>query len=287
MKRVLSSRGLFLLGFLLLLGTNVVVLSGVAANRSGEAEARLTLSERELPLPSVLDDENSGMSLRLDWRHLGRTDDDNPYIEGWYPAWFDAEKVRELGYEVDDFMNADNDAWNYRHPRTKEVFIVLELDGAAYREVVRRAEAALAEAERFYRRNRDEEKARQDVDRAEKRLVGERFEESRLFAVDAGLDPAELRRQYPDRSHFLIVKGQVRPLLEERGGKKEVYGFIRGLGVAQIHVPLSQRRVFDAIFARGRAGSSDISSPRYEVQLAYGRRLEPWIVSVFALKETP
>ncbi len=287
MKTVLSSRGLFLLGFLLLVGTNIVVLSGIALNRSGTPEAQLTLSERELTLPYAPDGENSGLSLRLDWRHLGRTDDDDRYSGGRYPAWLDADKVRELGYPVDEFLKSNDDAWHSRQPLSKEVFIVLEQDGAAYREAVQRAEAALAEAKRFFRRNPDEEKAREEFERAEKRLARERLEETRLFAVDAGLDPQALRRRYPDRSRYLLAKGQVRVMFQKREGKKEVFGFIRGLSVAQIHVPLSRRRVFDAIFVGGRRAVSDINPPRYEVQLAYGSRLEPWIISVSTLEENP
>ncbi len=52
MKMLLSSRGLFTLGFVILLATNIIVFSGVASNRSGNLEAQIILSERELTLPS-------------------------------------------------------------------------------------------------------------------------------------------------------------------------------------------------------------------------------------------
>jgi hypothetical protein len=40
-----------IIGLVILLGTNLVVLGGVAYNRMGEATAHLTLTERELTLP--------------------------------------------------------------------------------------------------------------------------------------------------------------------------------------------------------------------------------------------
>ena len=53
MKMLLSARGLFTLGFVIFLTTNIIVLSGVASNRAENPEAQIILTERELTLPNV------------------------------------------------------------------------------------------------------------------------------------------------------------------------------------------------------------------------------------------
>ena len=75
MKKRIPSSGLFLLAWMLVAAVNGAVLSGVAYNRSGPPEARIVLSERELPLAYRRHEENSGLALRLAWRTIGEDDD--------------------------------------------------------------------------------------------------------------------------------------------------------------------------------------------------------------------
>ena len=84
MNRPFSPRALFLLALALLAATNAIVLVHVAANRRGEPESRLVLSERELALPYRSHAENSGLSLQLRWQLLG-TDDNEAYSNRWSP----------------------------------------------------------------------------------------------------------------------------------------------------------------------------------------------------------
>ena len=58
----------FIAGMLLILLTNAVALLGVAYNRSGTPESRLTLSQRELQLPYGAMTEDSGLTLQIRWR---------------------------------------------------------------------------------------------------------------------------------------------------------------------------------------------------------------------------
>ena len=62
-------RKLMLSAVLLLLVTNIVVLSGVAYNRAGEPVVSLELTERELTMVQSYrrTDENSGTALLLQW----------------------------------------------------------------------------------------------------------------------------------------------------------------------------------------------------------------------------
>lgn len=280
MKILLSSRGLFVIGFLILVATNIVVLSGVASNRSGNPEAQITLSERELQLPYRVYEENSGLTLRLAWRTLGKNEEDNNYSDWRSPAWFSPEKLKELGFIIDNYLSLKENVNFYKQPIPKEVFIVLENNGEPYREALRRAEAAFEKEEGLFKLNSGDKKLRDNFKNAEKRLERERITESRLFAVDAGLDPKKLREKYNDRTRFIITKGLVKPRYDYGNKKKDVIGYITKLSIESIHVPLKHRQMFDAILVKDKSKQNEIRRPRYKVDLAYGSRLEPWFVSV-------
>lgn len=279
-KILLSSRGLFAIGFGILVATNIVVLSGVAFNRSGNPEAQITLTERELQLSYRIHEENSGLALRLAWRTLGKDEDYN-YSPDWRsPAWFSSEKLKELGFNIDNHLKWEDNIIFYKLPIPKEVFIVLENNGESYREALRRAEMVLEKGEGLFRLNSDDKKLHDNLERAEKRVKRERIIESRLFAIDAGLDPKKLREKYNDRTRFIIAKGLVTPRYHYGNNKKEVAGYITKLSIESIYVPLKHRQVFDAILVKDESKQNALRGPRYKVELAYGNRFEPWIVSV-------
>ncbi len=283
MKALPSSRTLFVLGFILLVATNLVVLAGVLANRSGEPEALMTLTERELPLPSRLHKENSGLALRIAWRAPGSGSAE--YFERGNPAWLDAAKLKELGFKTEDTAGSTDTGKSSRPALPKEVFIVLENNGAAYREAVQNAESELAKKTAAQAANSGDKKLHDALKRAEDRLQHERITKSRLFAVDAGLDPRILREKYNDRTRFIIAKGVVEPGYVFKNKEKEATGHIKGLSVANLHVPLNQRKVLDTFMAQIQRKDA-FQPPRYEVKLAYGSRLEPWIVSIHPLNDT-
>lgn len=280
MKILLSSRILFALGFVMLVATNVIVLSGVAFNRSGEPESQITLTERELQLPYQVHKENSGLALRLTWRALGKVEDDSNYSEWRSPVWFNAEKLEELGFNVNEYLSSDGNATFYKQPIPKEVLVVLEYGGEPYRDAVRRAESAFEKEENSLKLNSDDKRLRDNFERAEKQLKREKTEETKLFAIDAGLDVSALRAKYGDRTRFIITEGLVKPRIHYNKNKKEVFGYISRLSVASIYVPFKHRHIFDPILSRKRVKKNDSGSPRYTIKLAYGNRLEPWILEV-------
>ncbi|MFH1981863.1 MAG: DUF4824 family protein [Pseudomonadota bacterium] len=271
-----SSRGLFLLGVIILAATNIIVLTGVASNRSGEPESQITLTERELPLPYRLKKENSGLSLRLNWRVLGMEEDYNRY-SGWTsPLWLDSEKLTALGFAID----AKTRAASRKRPISKEVFIVLEYDGASYREAVERAEKSFESVADLLKQKDGDKAVADQFERAENRLKKERESESRLFAIDAGLNPQILREKYEDRTRFVIVRGLVEPDYSYDKARKTLLGHISRLSVGNIFVPLDFRKTFETIAGGNTSRRENPDASRYEVTLAYGSRLEPWIVAV-------
>lgn len=278
MKTLLSSRGLFMLGFLLLAATNGVVLFGVASNRSGEPEALLTLTERELDLSYHVYEDNSGLALRLSWRALGL--ENLSGYSGWRnPRWLNTQKLEELGFKVVDDRDRHGRA-GYDRVLPKEVFIVLELGGEPYRKALKRAVKVYEREKDMIPDTLDDKGVGARMEQAERRLERERFEATRLFAIDAGLDAGALRRKYKDQRRYIITKGLVKPGYRHGSSTEEGLGYILRLSVEEIHVPLEHKQIFTSIPGEYGSRKSKMESLRYEVRLAYGQRLEPWIVSV-------
>lgn len=288
MKTIISSHRLFAIGFIILLTTNIIVLAGVAANRSGKPEALIDLTERELQLPSYTQEENSGLSLRLDWRAL-EEESDNDSIYGYYghsnyPEWLTVDKLIELGFDPDTLKKMLNNMENYKESIPRQVFIVLELDGEPHRQVVKRAEAALTKLKERLASHPDDKELKDKFKNAEKRLKDENTSSSRLFAVDAGLYPEKLRAKYPDRGKYIIARGLVEPSRTYINKKDKIKGYISELSVEDIHVPLEHRKIIDAVLEHRKPGKKGRSSPGYTVQVAYGSRFEPWIISISSLE---
>lgn len=280
--KALTVRGLFGLAFAVLLAANIVVLTGVAANRRGEPESQTVLTERELQLPYSMHRDNSGLSLQLVWRTLAKeAEGEGYYYDSRTPGWLDAGKLRELGFAPEDYGDGQA-AGRIKEALPRDVLVVLENDGEAHRQAIRRAEEALAADEARWRAKSDDRLLKERFDEAGKRLKRERSSASRLFAVDAGLDADQLRAKYTDRGRYLIVRGMVRPF-RSSAGRRDAGGYLTGLAIENIHVPLDQRSGFDALQMQDQSRRDEFAEPRYQVELAWGRRLEPWVVGVQAL----
>jgi hypothetical protein len=113
------------------LAAALVVVSNLAAwrvaalNRSGEPEAVLVLTERELRLP-VRQAENTALSLRLvfdRWRERGDT-------VAREAGWFDRAKLESIGFDCRRPVTRENaDHYRTRPPRT--TFAALEYGESA------------------------------------------------------------------------------------------------------------------------------------------------------------
>jgi len=272
--------------------TNTVVLLGVASNRRGEPEARLALTERELRL-GYQEKENSGLWLRLD-----TTD-----VERWSaagPGWFDRKKLEEIGFDC-GVPPADPSAeLFYEKALPRRLYAVLEFDGDAWK-------SWIAGRERDLLNPKPGTSVSQTLEQRRKQLEAERTGHSRLFVVDAGTDPAALRRRYPERSRFAITAAVARLQLERSWDEStktwkdaHLEGFVSEILPSEIHVPLDSRKVLDDVRqasfkTENPGGWMNYAGyegylqgpPRYRVVLSYGRRLEPWIDEVGPLAAPP
>jgi len=264
-------------GAALILLTNAVALGGVAWNRAG-IDSTLTLSQRELRRPYLSADRDaSGVMLALQWRVRSKTDDYAAfgYGRGGAPEWLDDAKMQRLG-----FAPAANDAadgWRSARESSREVLLVLELAGPSHDAVVEAMRRASADAAARLAADPDNKELQNRAKQLNERSGQEERDASRLFVVDAGLDRAELRAAYPDRSRHAIVRGQVAPW---RGPKEDrAKGYVRDLSIDTIAMPSALRaRLAPGVWNVPDAYSTD--SPPFEATVAFGRRLEPWITEV-------
>jgi uncharacterized protein DUF4824 len=252
--------GLAVAGAILALG-NAGILVSVARNREGTPDAELRLSEREARSWNYAPEgEEEMVTLRLQW--------ETAVGEDGQPAWFNRAKLVTLGFRD---IPADGDTTGSARysMQVRPAYAVLELDGPAWTRWITRSEARL-----------DSIRAANPTDTATKgpdRLF-ERNTRSRLFLVDAGLDPAALRARYADRSMYLILPATVsasyQPGLREREDKPtpgHASGQVTQLLPGTLHVP---RPLRDSLLALG--ASPPDTATHYTVTMKVGRKYVAW-----------
>ena len=170
------------------IASNAVALIGVALNRSAVTQ-QIDLTERELSVDKLSDD-NSGVSLRLRWVDSAPNDG---------PGWLGADKLAQLGFDVRTPVTDRSAETKYRAVLPRDAFVVLELGGATWEAWVKKQEEP--GQQRVYNDSRGSSSPRMGT---------------RLIAVDAGRDPAALRRRYPDQARYLIVQATIRLARQQR-----------------------------------------------------------------------
>ena len=264
-----SQNSLKISALLVILLTNAVALGGAFRNRSGEAESQLILSQRELRLPYTrFDRENSGLALALNWRATVQAWE---YSSGGAPEWLDKGKMESLGF---DMSPKDSDIrWNDR-TLSRDVLLVLEHDGEAYRQALERARQHLDAEEAKLAAMPESNEKKNRLKNIADQLVREEKENSRLFVVDAGLDLALLRGKYTDRTRYAIVHGQVRPAWNNNRNNvrndSRGRGYVSSVSIAGINVPHALRPLL----------ANQAGQEKFTARVAFGQRLEPWITQL-------
>jgi hypothetical protein len=275
-------------GLALIVVTNGIALGGAAYNRSGPPTSTLTLTERELmPVRGFLSsrDENSGISMRLAWR-TARFGLDGEYDDGYSmmyghnteSPWLDRERLAALGFDVSLPVDAPDANEHYENQRSRPALIVLELDGPAYAVEVKRAQQGLANAQARAAANPGDEGATRDLGYFRKNLEREQQRSTRLFAVDAGTDYAAFRQKYADAARYVILAGHVDiGFCRAEDRTPRLCGRISDIEVPQVNVRYELRSVFEG--ATYKYYSDEAPDVRFAAVVAWGQRLEPWIVS--------
>lgn len=274
-------RKLILASVFLLLLTNVVVLAGIAYNRSGDPLQSLELTERELPIRQSFNskEENSGTTLSLQWQ-IFDPDEDPKYLLTRYgsPIWLDDEKLTELGFDMKEFKS---DTDKYRHRASQlatEAVLVLEYQGENYHKALALAESKVDRLRQSAADDPDDNELVDELNDYEELLTQFKVSRTRLYVIDAGLDKQALMQKYAGKNNCLLARGEI----GLRWNEDEVSGRIRQLYIQQVHVPLplSERLITLASGEDYSSYNSNPIPPRYKVRLNIGKRLEPWIESV-------
>lgn len=271
---LLKPKVLFTLAFLIIIVSNTWLLIAATLNRSGPPTAMLALSERELSLPSAYNNENSGLALRIKWRVANSQVNDYSYFGSYAPDWLDEAKLNDLDVDL-----TGKQPWP-----EQQVFLVLELNGKQYQNTLTAAQqefeqqVALIQADTSIK---DGQKQRK-LDEQRQQLTRQQHEYSRLFVIDAGLNPEHLLELYNDPQQYIITKGIIRAYQQNRKNKLYVYGQISSLSVPAINVPLEHNKLMKDLQAKPARGWQEIKFPRYQVTVAYGQRFEPWIEQIQA-----
>lgn len=264
-----------LAGLALILLSNAVALAGAWYNRQGEPESRLQLTERELwrdhDGPSR---ENSGLALRLNWRSPRPADASDRYQR----ANLKQEQLLALGFAPLD----EQDQGHYRRRGKRPVLVVLELDGPAYQAELRRSEQDLQRASQLLAQQPDDKQLQAEEKAARKDLTSERNHNSRLFAIDVGLDVASLRQRYPDRTRYALLPGTVSAWCDCSGDVRQLSGQIDPLPNSSLNVPHAWRR---QLAERLPAAYASDTPGHFVAHVSIGQRLEPWISNLRELAE--
>jgi len=279
-------RNLLLAAVLLLLVTNAVVLSGVAYNRTGEPVGNIDLTERELTIVQSYRStgENSGTALSLQWQVPGG--DEPPaylYARGGSPEWLDAAKLSELGFTPAQLKSDREEYLHKWRSLTREVVLVLEYNGEAYRQALLLSEQKVRQAREKLADAPDDKELANKLQQYEKSLTRLKVSQTRLYVIDAGVDLQALAERYADSNQYLFVRGDI-----DLGWSDDaVTGRIERVYVQQVHVPLPYSQQLAGL-TNGKSFytyNAEPIPPRYQVQLNIGNRLEPWIAAVSSIRD--
>lgn len=283
----------------LVLVVNAIVFAGVVYNRGGNPDATLALTEREVPL-AWAKKENTGLFLKFNWEMSGAYQYEDHKIR---PNWLDESKMKELGFDfpIPASDPKANEYYGYYGKNSaRRTFIVLEYGGKSWQSWLQDNQKDLQIiADKI--KNEDDAFKKKNLEKNLKQRERFPLVKSRLFAIDAGNDPARLRQKYSSRDQFIITRGVVKVtyisrkygILDKNGTRTYVQGRIQHLFPMEIFVPNSYRKFFSALkssrhysyyYVPEDKPDSEIL-PQYELTLKFGRKYEAWIANVKLLKQ--
>lgn len=265
-------------GLALIVLSNAIALALIYYNRMGEPDARLTLSQRELRLPyyfSRLDRENSGIVFKLNWRVSGQKAE---YANYWStPEWLNESKLRELGFDTNIVSDERHAYRRYRRMLPREAYVVLEYNGPVYQTRLKQLEEEYQAQLKLAEEHPNDKQHAIQATRAKTSLENEQNKFSRLFAIDAGVDKSALRNKYPNRSMYLITTGEIRIQYTRtvRDKRAHLTGRIQRMNIEAITSPYRIRKKLEGYL--GTKAYQKRKQLKYDVVVAYGKRLEPWV----------
>jgi hypothetical protein len=245
---------------------NLFALVHAARNRSGQPDAQVTLTDRELTYYRNADD--SGVQLNLMWAdsYARFYVPGLNYAEQGSRVWLTRPELESLGFDCRVAASDPKADSFYARQRPRRGFVAMELDGPAF-------QSWLEVQKRLYEQQPGVRTTFND------KLA------SRLVAIDAAGDPAALRARHSDHSGVVILPAVVQiyvvPRMPAGNGRPERPAELTGM-IQQVpsgvHVPRPLSDAFRRMPVTTRVANED--KPVYRVHLTYGRLLEPWVTGV-------
>jgi hypothetical protein len=253
--------------FAFLLLVNLSVLGHSFYNRQ-QAEARVTLSERELHLPGNygFNKENSGLSLSLSWAVASSGDDVNAFAYNHHIN-LSQEHYASLGFK--------GECGQHEKRSRAEGYVLLEFNGAIHKGNIDRAKK--------YRDQLLEQQAggvqniEDTLQTARKQVLALEEYESRLYVADAAASKTLLqmslaRRSLESPGEYLIVPALMRELYRDCDAKEKTAPkvYVSKLLVQDIYVP----HEYHSLFANRN------HKRHFLAEIVFGKLNEPWIESL-------
>lgn len=278
-----SNRHSLFAGLSLIVLVNAIALAGVAWNRSEPADSRLQVSERELShsYPYWRQD-NSGIALLLNYRWPNSKPNDYSYDS---LRQLSPEQMHALGFKVPSELN-DESVRHYRRQLDRDGLLVLEFNGPLYQQQLHSAREQLEKSRADLAAVPDNKQLIESHKLARETLQREQTSASRLFVIDAGSDMANLRTRYPDRQRYAIVRGRFDTWAWHDDGRWQIGGSAQVPLAANIYLPQRWHALFAELPRRPDTPGFPNSGGEklFNAELAFGQRLEPWLVEFSAGK---
>jgi len=267
----------------LVVASNIGAWGFAALNRSGEPEAVLELTERELRLPAKQAD-NTALTLALAFERPRPAGPLRPPREA---GWFDRAKLQSIGFDCSVPVTPENASRYMMPPRS--TYAVLEYEGEAWRRQM--DEPPLEPAQPPAQGATSEKPAAAEAagtagaQPPEASSTGgqDRLLQSHLVAIDVGNDPVTLRQRYPDRRRVAIVEATAEmQFVNSPGQAPFLAGRVMSVLPGEINVPREWIMLLEGLQTERRATTRPppLHDPRYRVTVKWGRNLEPWIADV-------
>jgi hypothetical protein len=239
------------------------------------------VSERELShsYPYWRQD-NSGIALHLIHRWPNSKPNDYSYDS---LRQLSPEQMRALGFKVPKELN-DESVRRYRRQLDRDGLLVLEFNGPLYQQQLQKAAEQLEKSRADLAAVPDNKQLIESHKLARETLQREQTSASRLFVIDAGSDLASLRARYPDRQRYAIVQGRFDAWAWHDDGRWQIGGSAQVPVSESINLPHRWHAVFAKLPRRpDTPGFPHSGGDRLlNAELAFGQRLEPWVVEFSA-----
>lgn len=263
----MNKKWLLLVGLVVL--SNAVILAGAAYNRMSPPVQQLSVTERELSLPYWAtrgDSENSQLTLRINWQVARDELAEYDYVRELKvsPQTFSALQLKPINCPGEE----------HRHHKSVQGWVALEYNGPAHRLRQQQLEQALAEL-----KDTEDQQELASRSRYQNRLERALVSDSRLYAVAVAPHLEELEASLASSTE---VHWFVPAELSAAGKCSDHHVSINRLLNGELHLPANQRAALPQVDSRA-AYSQQPELPRYAVEVAVGRRYEPWVKSVTAL----